>query len=127
MDDEEFVKGDMNWEDYWRLLFKKVTKEDIVEFEAKYKGSDEEKEDVRKFYEEYKGDMNKIMSSVLCATIEDEPRFRDIIQHLIDAGDVESYQAFSGETEKKRQARKRKANREAEEAEKMAKDLGLNG
>lgn len=44
----------MNWEDYWRLLFKKVTEQDITEFENKYKGSEEETSDVKQLYERYK-------------------------------------------------------------------------
>lgn len=44
----------MNWEDYWRLLFKKVTEQDITEFENKYKGSEEETSDVKQLYVRYK-------------------------------------------------------------------------
>ena len=43
----------MNWDDYWRLLFQKVTEKDIVEFENKYKGSEEETSDIKKLYERY--------------------------------------------------------------------------
>ena len=68
MDDEDFVKDDVNWEDYWRLLFKKITKEDIVQFEKNYKGSEEETNDVKALYQQHEGDMDKIMSSVMCAT-----------------------------------------------------------
>lgn len=52
--DDDFFKSDMNWEEYWRLLFKKITEEDIVQFEQKYKESEEEREDIKKLYEEYK-------------------------------------------------------------------------
>lgn len=48
------MKGDVNWEDYWRLLFKKVTEQDITEFENKYKGSEEETSDVKQLYVRYK-------------------------------------------------------------------------
>ena len=53
VDDDDFSKGDMNWDDYWRLLFQKVTEKDIVEFEKKYKGSEEETSDIKKLYERY--------------------------------------------------------------------------
>lgn len=69
--------------------------------------------------------MDKIMSSVLCATIEDEPRIREIIQNLIDSEEVPSYKAFTSESKKKKDARKKKADREAKMAEKMAEELGL--
>ena len=44
----------MNWDDYWRLLFQKVTEKDIVEFENKYKGSEEETSDIKQLYERFK-------------------------------------------------------------------------
>lgn len=65
------------------------------------------------------------MSSVLCATTEDEPRIREIIQNLIDDDEISSYKAFTSEPKKKREARKKKADREAKMAEKMAEELGL--
>ena len=70
--------------------------------------------------------MDKIMSSVLCATSDDEPRIREIIQKMIDSEDVPSYKSFISESKKKQEARKKKANREAKLAEKMAEELGLN-
>ncbi len=127
VDDEEMLKSDMDWQDYWRTLFKKVTKEDIVEFENKYKGSDEEVTDVKNSYELHKGDMDKIMSTVLCATVDDEPRIRSIIQKLIDDESVTAYEAFTSESAKKQEARKRKADKEAVQAEKMAEEMGLKG
>lgn len=69
--------------------------------------------------------MDKIMSFVLCATTDDEPRIREVIQKLIDEEEVSSYKAFVSEPKKKREARKKKADREAKMAEKMAEELGL--
>jgi len=123
VDGEELL---MDWEDYWRLLFKKVSKEDIIEFEKKYKGSEEERVDIKQLYNRFKGDKNKIMNSVLCATIDDEPRITEILQKMIDDGEVNSYKAFTSETKKKRDARNRKANREAQMAEKLAEEMGIN-
>lgn len=76
-------------------------------------------------YNKSQGDMDKIMSSVLCATTEDEPRIREIIQKMIDDDEVSSYKAFTSEPKKKRDARKKKGEREAKMAEKMAEELGL--
>ena len=69
--------------------------------------------------------MDKIMSSVLCATSDDEPRIREVIQKMIDDKDVPSFKSFVAESKKKQDARKKKANREAKMAEKMAEELGL--
>ncbi|EFX86880.1 hypothetical protein DAPPUDRAFT_221714 [Daphnia pulex] len=125
VDDDDFSKGDQNWEDYWRFLFKKVTEQDITEFENKYKGSEEETADVKQLYERYEGDMDMIMSSVMCSTADDEPRIREIIQKMVDNDEVTGYKAFTSESKKKQVARKKKADREAKMAEKMAEELGL--
>nr|ACG48446.1 hypothetical protein [Zea mays] len=39
-------------------MYKKVTEADIEEFEAKYRGSDSEKTDLKELYTKYKGNMN---------------------------------------------------------------------
>ena len=38
VDDENDIHEDRDWNEYWRILFKKVSVEDIMEFEEKYKG-----------------------------------------------------------------------------------------
>ncbi|XP_042311977.1 dnaJ homolog subfamily C member 9-like [Sceloporus undulatus] len=126
VDEESSVlTQDRDWEEYWRLLFKKITVKDIEDFEKKYKDSAEELDDIKAAYEDFKGDMDKIMESVLCAEYTDEPRIRKIIQHAIDLGELSSYKAFVKESKQKINARKRRAEKEAEEAEKSREELGL--
>ena len=55
---------DRDWTDYWRLLFKKVTVDDITAFEKSYKGSEEEAETLRSAYVDCEGDMEKILEEV---------------------------------------------------------------
>ena len=55
---------DRDWGDYWRLLFPKITVEDIRSFEVKYKGSEEESEDLKRAYLRHEGDMDRIMEDV---------------------------------------------------------------
>ncbi|KAJ8264438.1 hypothetical protein GJAV_G00149150 [Gymnothorax javanicus] len=126
VDEESDSLGqDRNWEEYWRLLFPKITLSDILEFEKKYKGTDEESEDVRRLYLQYEGDMDMIMASALCCSQEDEPRIADIIQSGIDSGELPTYRTFTHESKQKKAARKRKADKEQKEAEEMKKELGL--
>lgn len=40
-------------------FFCQVTEADIEEFEAKYRGSDSEKKDLKDLYTKYKGNMNR--------------------------------------------------------------------
>ena len=63
---------DRDWTDYWRLLFKKVTVDDITAFEKSYKGSEEEAETLRSAYVDCEGDMEKILEEVsvcLCVCV----------------------------------------------------------
>ena len=73
-------------------------------------GSDEELDDLKAAYTSCRGDMDKIIESVLCATVDDEPRFRQILESLIADGSVEAYSAFTNETKTKANARKRKVH-----------------
>nr|XP_003226484.1 PREDICTED: dnaJ homolog subfamily C member 9 [Anolis carolinensis] len=114
-----------NWEEYWRLLFKKISVKDIEDFEKKYKDSEEELDDIKAAYEDFKGNMDKIMESVLCVEYADEPRIRKIIQLAIDSGELPVYKAFVKESKQKMAARKRRAEKEAKEAEKSREELGL--
>ena len=124
VDDEAAnVDPDKDWADYWRLLFPKVTLEDILKFETRYKNSDEEKDDVKKAYLEGDGDMNHVMESVPCSTEEDFDRFVDLIQDMIDGKELDELSEFKKRAKVKK-ARKRKAEKEAKECE---EEFGANG
>jgi len=58
------VCQDKDWTVYWRLLFPKVTVKDIRNFEDKYRGSEEETEDLKEVYLDKKGDMDAILENV---------------------------------------------------------------
>ncbi|XP_057591843.1 dnaJ homolog subfamily C member 9 isoform X1 [Hippopotamus amphibius kiboko] len=125
-EDSDVLSQDRDWEAYWRLLFKKICLEDIQAFEKTYKGSEEELADIKQAYLDFKGDMDQIMESVLCVQYTEEPRIRNIIQQAIDAREVPSYNAFVRESKQKINARKRRAQEEAKEAEMSRKELGLD-
>ena len=74
------------------------------------------------------GNMNFILDSVLCCTVEDDDRFAEKIEKWIKDGDVPKFSAFKKSMSKAAKA-KRGANssREAAEAEQHAADLGLTG
>lgn len=124
-EESDVLSQDRCWEDYWRLLFPKITLQDILEFEKKYKGSDEERQDVIQLYVQHQGDLDTITASTMCCTQEDEPRLCGIIQAAIESGEVQSFPAFTQETTKKKRARRKRADREREEAEEMQKEMGL--
>merc|ERR1712168_1650388 len=123
-----FGKSDESqaWEDYWRTLYPKITLSQIKEFEAEYKYSDEETKDLKEAYIKHKGNLDKIMDSVMCATLDDEDRFVEILNQMILDQEIKPYKAFKNESKKKSDARHKKAADEAEEAIEHAKFLEKN-
>ena len=127
VDDESDANvDDRDWDQYWRILFKKVTLDDIKNFEKKYKNSDEEAKDLKNAYLNFEGDMDEILDNVLCSTLDDEPRFSKMIQSWIDANEVPAFESFTQETKENKKKRKKKRESEAKEAEEYAKEIGLD-
>ncbi len=56
--------------------------------------------------------------SVLCADVEDEPRFRGMIAEWIAEGSVPPYRAFTHETERKKLKRQKTYEKDYEEFKK---------
>ncbi|ESO90061.1 hypothetical protein LOTGIDRAFT_65996, partial [Lottia gigantea] len=126
IDEENDVTQDRDWYDYWRLLFQQITMKDIKNYKQKYQGSEEELKDLKEAYVESEGDMGVIIDSVLCASIEDEPRFEQILKDLIKKKELPKFKNFTNEKKSKKSARKQKADEEAKEAEAHAKKLGIS-
>uniref|UniRef100_A0A4W5QHU3 DNAJC9 HTH domain-containing protein n=1 Tax=Hucho hucho TaxID=62062 RepID=A0A4W5QHU3_9TELE len=91
---------DRNREDYWRTMFPKITLQDMLNFEKSYKNCEDEKHDLMQVYVEHKGDMDRIMENVLCATLEDETRIRAILKSAICSKVLQAHKAFTNETKK---------------------------
>ena len=71
--------------------------------------------------------MDDIMASVPGSSVDDEPRFREILKEAIKSKEIRSYKKFIETSNSlSMDKRKKEAEREAKEAEKMAKKLGLD-
>lgn len=71
--------------------------------------------------------MDGVYESVMLSNVvEDDERFRGIIDAAIEGGEVEGYKAYTKETKKRRNERLRAAKAETAEAEEYAKDLGVH-
>ncbi|XP_018803300.1 PREDICTED: J domain-containing protein CG6693 [Bactrocera latifrons] len=121
--DEEDEGKLSSWLDLWRQVFRRVTEEDIINYENSYVGSELERDDMKKAYLSSKGCINKIMTEVPFLHIKDEPRLQEIIKEMIDAGEVPEYKIFTNEPSQKRQRRHKKYAREAKEAEEIKQKL----
>ena len=103
-----------------------MTLKDLERFENEYRESAEEREDIKKAYLEAEGNMDQILDTVMCAKVEDEARFRLILDKMIKDKEVEKFAAYKKD-KKKEEKRKRAAEAEAEEAEELARELGVGG
>ncbi|TQS31924.1 hypothetical protein Golomagni_07779, partial [Golovinomyces magnicellulatus] len=90
-------------------------------------GSEEEKDDILIAYEECEGDMDALYERVILSDVlEDDARFRRIIDDAIEQEDVPAFTTYTKESKAKRAARIRKAKEESGEAEEYAKELGVH-
>uniref|UniRef100_A0A5B7C593 J domain-containing protein n=1 Tax=Davidia involucrata TaxID=16924 RepID=A0A5B7C593_DAVIN len=96
VDDADLVGDDFqNLKEFFQTMYKKVTEADIEEFEANYRGSDSEKNDLIDLYKKYKGNMNRLFCSMLCSDLKlDSHRFKDILDEAIAAGELKSTKAY---------------------------------
>ncbi|KAL0487203.1 DnaJ [Acrasis kona] len=89
-----FSDEGVDWDEYFRALYSKITTSDIENFESGYKGSEQEAVDVLDAYEQYEGDMDKILDVVLLSQESDVERFMVIIDNSIKEKDVKLYPKY---------------------------------
>lgn len=116
---------DFNWMDFYREQFSSSVDTNALEqVKKEYQGSEEEERDVLAAFEKHKGDMDRVYESVmLCNVLDDDDRFRAIINKAIADGEVENFKKYSEESDRKRQQRVKAAQKEAQEAEQLAKEI----
>ncbi|KAI6245203.1 DnaJ subfamily C member 9 [Erysiphe necator] len=112
--DDEF-----SWELFFREQFREVVTEDAIERFAKtYKGSVEERDDLIRAYKDSKGKWTYIYEVVILSDpLEDEDRFRVIIDQAIKDGEIEAYKSYVNESQN---AKKRRINARIKEKEELA-------
>ncbi|KAK4180262.1 hypothetical protein QBC36DRAFT_343051 [Triangularia setosa] len=116
-----------SWTEFYAAQYQDAISEEAIEaFRKKYKGSEEEKEDLLTVFEEFEGDMDAVYENVMLSDVmEDDERFRKIIDEAIEQGEVEGYKKYIKETKKSRQQRQKNAKKEEKEADELAKELGV--
>ena len=129
-DESGVIEGEDNFtggSEDWKRFDPKITEDDIKQFFKNYKSSEEEKKDLFSIYEKCKGDMNVIMEQMISDdVVEDEPRFREILQNAIENGVIGKYDKFVNESKRKASKRKAHYEKEAKEAEELKKQMGLD-
>ncbi|KKA20014.1 DnaJ domain protein [Rasamsonia emersonii CBS 393.64] len=116
---------DFNWMEFYREQFSSMVDRSAIEkIKKEYQGSDEERRDLLAAFEKYKGDMDKVYEVVMLSNVlDDDERFRAIINKAIADGEVKGWKNYTEEPEAKRQRRLKRAQEEAKEAEELAKEL----
>lgn len=122
-------EDDFDWNEYFKELWTgEVSRQTLDEFKKKYQNSEEEKEDILDAYNETEGDLAAIFEHVPCCEfLADETRFIAIIDKAIKDGEIEETPKWKKgkKDEAGRKGLRQKARGEAEEAEKLAKELGV--
>ena len=91
-------------------------------------GSAEELEDLKRAYIDTDGSIADIMTHIPHSTFDDEARFIVAISDLIKKGELPVLSQWEPSTkdEKAKLVRKKQADKEAKEAEELAKELGVH-
>ncbi|KAH9001286.1 hypothetical protein EDB92DRAFT_1931845 [Lactarius akahatsu] len=123
----ELAEGEDGWQAYFEALFESVTKAKLDEMKKEYQGSHEEIDDLKRAYGETGGALGEIMNHIPHSTHEDEARFVIAISDLIAKGELSATDAWaaSSKDEKAKLVRRKQADKEAKEAEALAKELGV--
>ncbi|KAF7179865.1 hypothetical protein CNMCM7691_008917 [Aspergillus felis] len=116
---------DFDWAEFYRDLYSNSVDTDAIDkIKKEYQGSAEEVKDILEAFDRYRGDMDRVYESVMLSNVlDDDERFRAIIDKAIGEGKVEGYKKYTDEPAKKRQARIKRAQQEAKEAEELAQEL----
>lgn len=97
------------WKSFFDNIFGGITTSQIDKFAEKYKCSEEEEQDVLKFYQQFKGDLCKMLENVLLSSDRDTSRWvEDFIRPAINDGRVPDYTKAVERTLKKCMARMHK-------------------
>ncbi|ODM94527.1 DnaJ subfamily C member 9 [Orchesella cincta] len=99
----------------------------VLEFKKLYQGSEEERQDIKKYYEEGEGDIFYICDNVFFLNVlDDEEKVNSIVDSLIDSGELKRLtKGVKGA--KARDQKLKKAKKEAAEAEKILEEKNIGG
>lgn len=119
--------ADFDWLDFFRSQREEMmTTDAMLKFKTEYQGGEEEKNAILEAYEQHNGNMDMIFDNVMCSNVlDDDERFRRIIDAAIKDGEVRMHKAYCNESESKRKKRFDRAKKEELEAMELAEELGV--
>ncbi|OCF32688.1 DNAJ domain-containing protein [Kwoniella heveanensis BCC8398] len=126
-DDKFQGAEEMGWDAYFESLYTRVDRKILDDDKKKYQGSKEEEADLIKAYNSSSGSFPSILSYIPHSHHTDEARFVTTINALIASGDLQSTSKWekTSTDEKAAKLRKKRGEKDAKDAEKAAKELGV--
>ena len=112
---ESFTSFD-DYVDYWRQLFPKVTEQKLNDFFEKYTNSIEEEDDLKQIYVRFEGDMDLVYEYHF--GYDDEYRIENILNRLIENGDIPAFDLFCNEPKSKKMKRMKRIEKEHQQSKK---------
>ena len=122
------MSDDFNWKSFFKAQYAEtVTTDKLNNFKSAYQGSEEEKRDVLAAYKRRKGNLTKLFKDIMLSNpLDDEDRFKAIIDAAIAAGEAEPFDTYYNADPRERRERIRVAEKEGKEAQELAKELGVH-
>lgn len=93
--DEDMDQNFAFWYQHFRNLTPTVTVQAIDKLEEAYVGSDEEKNDIVTAFMDFKGDVSKVMDSVMFAEAGSEARICRVIDQAIEEGLIKKTKVYT--------------------------------
>ncbi|KAF9069646.1 hypothetical protein BDP27DRAFT_1222258 [Rhodocollybia butyracea] len=123
----DLAAGEDGWEAYFEQMFDRVTRGKLDEMKKEYQGSSEEVTDLKAAYFETEGSIGEIMTFIPHSTHDDEARFIVTLSDLISKGELAPLPKWESSIndEKGKLVRQKQGQKEAKEAEKLARELGV--
>lgn len=114
-----------DWVDFYREQFSSMVDANAIDkARSEYQGSEEERNDLLAAFDTHEGDLDRVYEAIMLSNVlEDDERFRAVIDSAIDEGKVQKWKKYVEEPEKKKKQRFKRAREEAREAEELAKEL----
>jgi DnaJ homolog subfamily C member 9 len=98
----------------------------IQKIKDEYQNSDQERADLIAAFEHFEGNMDAVFEEMMCSNVlDDDERFRTIINDAISKGDATAWKKYKGEPASKKRKRAKRAQKEATEARAYAEELGI--
>jgi len=90
----------MNAYEYYRSCHPEITKDDFTSYTENFKGSKQEEEDLIKFYNDYHGNVSKILEHIIASDSTDIPRFVKFFEKCFEDGTLVKTDKFVKTKEK---------------------------